>query len=85
MSDKIGFWFSEEKRPGTWRGVLLDGKPAVKIICPKCGIEGDLSDHTILPTGRAEPSVKCPTEDCDFHASVLLIDFRKEGTGTETL
>ena len=85
MSESFGFWFSPDKQPGTWRGVLRDGNPIVKIICPKCGTEGDLADHVILPVGRVQPSVKCPVEDCDFHALIHLIDFGKEGTGTETL
>lgn len=57
--------------PGHWRPIKRDGKPLVKVACPSCGAEGDLSEHKINANGGVTPSLICPN-DCGFHAQVVL-------------
>ena len=35
-----------------------------------------LSEHTIESTGIVKPSVVCPIDGCDFHAYVVLKDWK---------
>lgn len=64
--------------PGHWRVVQRSGdKPGdpvsiIKLACPLCGAEGDLSDHKIDADGAANPSVVCPADGCEWHEHVTL-------------
>lgn len=51
------------------------GKLSAAFDCPKCGVHGDLSDHTIRTDGSVEPSIVCPndTKGCDFHDHIRLL------------
>jgi hypothetical protein len=48
------------------------------IICPKCGLKANLSNHTINEAGEVNPSLVCPNDNCDFHEWVILENWNKE-------
>ena len=62
--------------PGHWRMVnRVTDKPGtpvdvLKMSCPLCGVEGDLTEHSVGKDGAVTPSVDCP--ECDFHDHVRL-------------
>lgn len=57
---------------GTYRPITFDGVTTAKLVCPECGLVGDL-DHDIDAQGIVTPSVDCPGEDCNFHEMIQLI------------
>lgn len=57
-------------RPGTW----YRSGGEVTVICPKCETRATLN-HQIADDGKVKPSLDCPTEDCDFHQYVILVDW----------
>jgi hypothetical protein len=55
-----------------WTRALRNGRPTVRIACPKCLTSGDLDAHDIDADGNVSPTVVCPNEACDFHDTVKL-------------
>jgi hypothetical protein len=55
-----------------WTRALRDGRPTVRIACPKCLTSGDLDAHDIDDDGNVSPSVVCPSAICDFHDTIKL-------------
>ena len=58
-----------------WRSWNRKGKVYVFVICPGCGQEYRL-DHEIDAQGVVTPSIECPSADCTFHDSVILVGWR---------
>ena len=59
-----------------WLVVTLDGKRAVKIACPRCGVWAYLEGHTVDDDdGLIMPSVAC---ECGFHANLRLVGWTSE-------
>ena len=70
-----------------WKHVTLDGKPAVRVNCPRCQ-QSFLLDHTIDMVGNISPSLDCPNEQCSFHDGAVLdnfIDYGKHGAFKTTV
>lgn len=42
------------------------------LCCPGCGNHVNVDDHEIAETGEVNPSLGCPSEDCDWHEYVRL-------------
>ncbi len=59
--------------PGHWRSTKRDGAAIMKIACSLCGVEGDLSEHSVNENGGVTPSVICPN-DCGFHGLAVLVN-----------
>jgi hypothetical protein len=65
--------FSNECRPGTWKGGLIGGGRRIALVtCPDCGNSASLRGHTIRADGCVEPSLDCPHDSCTFHDWVKL-------------
>ena len=75
----------EEK--GTWKRVMRDGEPTVRISCPVCGLAATLepnrtSGHVVEEDGSVVPSIVCVGKDengdaCAFHEFVELRGWRE--------
>lgn len=57
-----------------WRHVTLDGKPSIRVNCPRCGISGHLN-HDVDVVGNIVPSLQCPSEECSFHDGAVLENY----------
>jgi hypothetical protein len=60
---------------GSWKELYSCGRKHAIIRCQKCGGFATLSDHTIYPDGRVDPSVLCPWPECQpdpWHVFVIL-------------
>lgn len=63
---------NNEYKPGTWKGLKTQSGRSASITCPKCSLLCVLTDHEIKADGLVNPSVVCPSPDCDFHEFVVL-------------
>lgn len=63
----------DRSQPGPWWHPLTGpyGERWATIRCPG-GHVGSISEHTIRPSGKVEPSVVCPFDGCGFHEHVML-------------
>ena len=72
---------NSEFTPGTWRRGIAGDKIIIIFICPVCGaaseINGEATNHIILPDGTVTPSVVCDAKGgCTFHDFIKLIDWQ---------
>ncbi len=61
--------------PLEWTPIMSDGIWTARMTCSKGHMAG-LGDHAIAEDGKVSPSVECPAEDCGFHESVRLVDWK---------
>ena len=59
--------------PLTWRPVKVDGVETARVVCSN-GHEA-LLDHHVDIEGKVYPSVVCPTDGCNFHEHIVLLDW----------
>ena len=45
------------------------------VSCPGCGVESDLSNHSIGADGMVNPKVRCPCVACGFSRVIRLLDW----------
>lgn len=64
--------YSDEDRPGKWKGATRDGTRTALMSCPVCAGVASLSNHTIDEAGKVSPSLVCPFRGCSFHDYVTL-------------
>lgn len=65
-------------RKSDWRIIRLDGEPAIRVTCPLC--KGTwLLNHQVDADGTIWPSMRCVDEQCNFHADIVLENW-KSGT-----
>lgn len=63
---------------GSWRSKRRSGVTIAVVCCPKCGREAEIdaedpeTGHTVNSLGHVAPSLRCPTDGCDFDANVRL-------------
>ena len=60
--------------PLTWRKGAGPGGLTALVSCSN-GHIASLSDHEIAADGTVTPSLACPTDLCNFHESVRLVDW----------
>lgn len=65
-----------EQKPGTWKEIKTLAGLTAFIICPKCKRVGVLYDHEIDFDGVVFPSVICAYDDCDFHETIKLNNWK---------
>lgn len=54
-----------------WPAPTLTGRTAL-ITCPKCGVNGNLLEHTILADGTVAEGLACVEDDCDWESPAIL-------------
>lgn len=57
---------------GQWRCWNNKGTENVFVKCPGCGQEYRL-EHDVSAEGVISPSLECPSDDCTFHDTVILV------------
>jgi len=48
-------------------------RPSAMLMCPGCGEEGSLHDHSIAADGRVTPPIRCPF-GCGYEESDFVLD-----------
>ena len=57
---------------GQWRCWNNNGTEYVFVTCPGCGSEYRL-DHNVSVMGVISPSLECPSDECTFHDTAILM------------